>query len=127
MQLLVGDNHIARLAQQHDTTLVTILADLAAEDPTQLLGTGYDAAALALLLEQVESDVNGYATDGALPGEPDDFSEDGKLLQLLDVTLADPRHTVEDGAVYHLLKRHVLVCAGSYYRLGTVGAVPRRP
>jgi len=40
-----------------------------------------------------------------------DSSEDGRLLALLDVTLADPRHTVAEGDVYHLGTRHILVCA----------------
>jgi hypothetical protein len=51
LALLVGDNHIARLREQDDRMLAALLQALAADDPTALLGTGYDAAALAVLIE----------------------------------------------------------------------------
>jgi DNA modification methylase len=51
LQLLVGDNHLARLRQQDDTALAALLRDLVADDPAALLGTGYDEESLAALLE----------------------------------------------------------------------------
>jgi DNA modification methylase len=51
IQLLVGDNHIARLRQQDDQALAALLSDLAAHDADLLLGTGYDQAALDALLD----------------------------------------------------------------------------
>ena len=52
LQLLVGDNHIARLRQQDDAGLAALLQELQAHDPLALLGTGFDAAALQALAEQ---------------------------------------------------------------------------
>src|SRR4030095_399478 len=52
LKLLVGDNHIARLREQDDAALAALLRDLMADDPTALLGTGYDADALAALLQE---------------------------------------------------------------------------
>ena len=52
LQLLAGDNHIARLRQQDDAVLVELLQDLHAHDPLALLGTGFDEAALEALVAQ---------------------------------------------------------------------------
>src|SRR4030095_10257526 len=53
LQILVGDNHIARLREQDDAALVALLEDLSRDDPLALLGTGFDEAALdALIAEQ---------------------------------------------------------------------------
>jgi ParB family chromosome partitioning protein len=52
LQILVGDNHIARLRMQDDAALVALLQDLAQHDPLALLGTGFDEASLAALTQQ---------------------------------------------------------------------------
>jgi ParB family chromosome partitioning protein len=52
LQVLVGDNHIARLRMQDDAALVALLQELAQDDPLALLGTGFDEAALKALAEQ---------------------------------------------------------------------------
>ena len=64
LQLLVGDNHIARLRQQDDVALVELLQDLQGHDPLALLGTGFDEAALAALAE-AQGLGNGTGTDEA--------------------------------------------------------------
>ena len=51
MQVLVGDNHIARLREQNDAQLVALFQELRDHDPLVLLGTGFDAEALAALAE----------------------------------------------------------------------------
>ena len=51
VQVLVGDNHIARLRMQDDAALVELLQELQTHDPLALLGTGYDEAALAALVD----------------------------------------------------------------------------
>ena len=51
LQLLVGDNHMARLRQQDDAALVELLQELQAHDPLALLGTGFDEVALKALAE----------------------------------------------------------------------------
>ena len=51
IRLLVGDNETARLALMQDTALAGLLERLAAS-PGGLLGTGFDADALAALVQQ---------------------------------------------------------------------------
>lgn len=65
IQILLGDNHIARLREQDDRMLAELLQGLAAEDPAALLGTGYDAESLAALVTAQEL---GTGTDGGEAG-----------------------------------------------------------
>lgn len=51
LQILVGDNEIARLALKNEDVLAAVLQDLSRDDPTALLGTGFDADTLAALAE----------------------------------------------------------------------------
>jgi len=51
LQLLVGDNAIARLAITHEADLVQLLQELSEHDPLALLGTGFDEATLTALAE----------------------------------------------------------------------------
>jgi DNA modification methylase len=51
LKLLVGDNHIADQSRQDDALLAALLQDIAADDPMALLGTGFDEAMLAALLD----------------------------------------------------------------------------
>lgn len=62
LKILVGDNHIAQLRQQNDDVLTALLAELAADDPMALLGTGFDAAMLEALVEQ--QGLNGAGASG---------------------------------------------------------------
>ena len=71
LQLLAGDNHIARLRQQDDAALVELLRELQAHDPLALLGTGFDEAALQALAEQ-----SGVATPDF---QPVGMEEQGRL------------------------------------------------
>ena len=52
LQLLAGDNEIAREAVKNEEALVALLQELSQEDPLALLGTGFDEAALKTLAEQ---------------------------------------------------------------------------
>jgi hypothetical protein len=52
LKLLAGDNHIARLRVQDDALLAALLQELAQDDPTALLRTGFDEGTLADLVEQ---------------------------------------------------------------------------
>ena len=51
LQILVGDNEIARLAIKHEDALAALLQELSQDDPLALLGTGFDEEALAALAE----------------------------------------------------------------------------
>jgi hypothetical protein len=68
LKVLVGDNHIARLRLQDDALLVALLEELRQEDPLALLGTGFDEAALAALIEA--QGVALHALDGMPVPEP---------------------------------------------------------
>jgi ParB family chromosome partitioning protein len=52
LQLLAGDNEIAREAQKNEEALVALLQELSQDDPLALLGTGFDEATLKALAEQ---------------------------------------------------------------------------
>lgn len=58
LQVLVGDNEIARLAVKEADALVVLLEELRQEDPALLFGTGFDEATLKALAE----------AQGLLPG-----------------------------------------------------------
>jgi hypothetical protein len=49
-QILIGDNYLAQGADDDLASLQTLLHTLAADDPTLLLGTGFDVESLAALL-----------------------------------------------------------------------------
>lgn len=48
-------------------------------------------------------------TDILVSGEGGDQKSDGSLLSLLDVSIGEPRHEVEQGQVWHI-DNHVLIC-----------------
>jgi ParB family transcriptional regulator, chromosome partitioning protein len=52
LQIVVGDNEIARLAITHEDQLAALLQDLCEDDPLALLGTGFDEKALEALVQQ---------------------------------------------------------------------------
>jgi hypothetical protein len=51
LQVLVGDNEIVRDAQRNEEALLVLLQELSQEDPTLLIGTGFDEATLDLLMQ----------------------------------------------------------------------------
>ena len=50
LQIVVGDNEIARLAIKHEDALAALLQELSQDDPLALLGTGFDTSALQALI-----------------------------------------------------------------------------
>lgn len=52
LQVLIGDNELARLVMKDDRALAELLKSLNGDDPTLLLGTGFDVQMLAQLAEQ---------------------------------------------------------------------------
>jgi ParB family chromosome partitioning protein len=83
LQILVGDNHIARLRIQDDAALVALLQDLSREDPLALLGTGFDVAALAALI------ANGTVPDF----QPVGIDEQGRLDEKQPLECPECGHT----------------------------------
>ena len=69
LQLLIGDNHMARLRQQNDAMLAALLLDLRQQDAALLLGTGFDQEALDALL----TDVRPPEPPEAFPAYDDDI------------------------------------------------------
>ncbi len=62
LQLLAGDNEIAREAQTNEEALVALLKELSQDDPLALLGTGFDEAMLEALTQ-----AQGLHTDDGAP------------------------------------------------------------
>jgi hypothetical protein len=75
---------------------------LTSAEVTEVMGD--DAAALSLLGAIGDH----YEVD--LSDEPAEDPSDGSLLELAQVTIADPRHTVESGDIWQM-GQHVLICA----------------
>ena len=99
LQVLVGDNHIARLRLQDDARLAELLQELQAHDPLALLGTGFDAEALATLAAAQGMD-NGTGHGQAEVVEPEEpWDRLGEVLE---------RWQVQDGDLW-VLGRHRLV------------------
>jgi hypothetical protein len=100
LKLLVGDNHIARLREQDDAVLTTLLHELAQDDPLALLGTGYDMDALQALAEAqgLGATLGGAgAADVVEPDEPWD-----RLAEVLD------RWQVQEGDVWQLGRHRII-------------------
>ena len=93
--LLAVLDPIASLADADTAKYGTLLQDIR---------TG-DAAVQRFLADQADA-FGLYPDPATTPGDAD-----GTLLQLLDVTMDAPRHTVQSGEAYRLSGRHVLVCA----------------
>jgi len=118
LQILVGDNHIARLREQDDRMLAALLQGLAAEDPAALLGTGYDAEALAAL---VAAQGLGAGTDADTAVVEPDAPWD-RLAEVLD------RWPVQDGDLWALGQHRIVhgSCLDADTRTRLLdGAVPR--
>ena len=106
-KILLADNRIAELGDGLDPEqLLAILTDL-----DTLTGTGYDDDYLDDLVELINS------SDELISDDTDDDNSDsdrapnpGELLQLLDVTVADPEFKPDQGTAWKL-GHHTLVVA----------------
>lgn len=101
LRIMLADNRTSDLATNDEQALAALLSELATGEG--LDGSGYDGDDL----DQLLSDLS-YEPDYS---EDDDGGEDnGAGLEVLDVSMAEPRHKVKRGEVYDL-GHHVLVCA----------------
>jgi DNA methylase len=97
LQLLVGDNHIARLRMQDDALLAAVLQDVARDDVAALLGTGFDEAALEVLAQAQGLAGGGTEAAVAEPEEPWD-----RLAEVLE------RWQVQEGDLWALGRHRIL-------------------
>ena len=98
-KMLLTLDPLAAMATSDDKRLKALLATVSSDDDAvgALLRTLANDHWVPLILDD-------------LPGPPvDDVS--GTLLQLLDITIAEPRHQVLRGELYRLGSIHVLACA----------------
>lgn len=94
----IADNRLNELSKWNDELLRLELGTLQSAQ-FDLGLTGFTGEALDLALR---------ATD---PEDPDD-ADRGKLLELVNITIADPTHVVARGDHYVLSGRHHLLCVG---------------
>lgn len=94
---VIADNQLALNAGWNEELLALELNDLA--------GLDVDMDLLGFTVEELEDLLS---TDGAGEGEGTGRKE--SILAALDVSIADPRHKVKPGDVWHLGGRHVLLC-----------------
>lgn len=112
--MLLVDNEAARRGVYNQAMLAELLCELA-DTSAGLAGTGFDSAALDLMLKDLgTSEASGGQGSGQSleedpEPEPSELS-DGSLLALANVTIADPVHRVELGQTWQL-GDHILVCA----------------
>ena len=98
-KMLLTLDPLAAMATSDDKRLKALLATVSSDDDAvgALLRTLANDHWVPLILDD-------------LPGPPaEDVS--GTLLQLLDITIAEPRHKVSRGELYRLGSIHVLACA----------------
>jgi hypothetical protein len=103
----IADNELARQATANDALLAQYLAEILAEDKQVFQATGFTEDALDKLLAEIAAEAQ---ADPPPADDEDKPISDGSLLALTQVTIAEPRHLVERGDVWHL-GQHVLVCA----------------
>jgi hypothetical protein len=104
-RILAVDNRSNDVAGYDTESLIALLQSL-----DDLVGSGYDAAALDDLLEQHDqSDLDQAAQDG-LADLPERALSPGELLSLADVTFGEPKHQVSTHDVWQV-GRHTLVIA----------------
>lgn len=104
---LVADNYLSNEATQDEELLVELLQEQA-DAGYNLASLGADDETLRQMLSAINEE-EGETPPGGVGSDGDE--ERGRLLSLLDVTLADPRHEVHSGDVWRLGKQHTLVCA----------------
>ncbi|NCC41135.1 MAG: hypothetical protein EOM21_17195 [Gammaproteobacteria bacterium] len=93
---VIADNKLALNAGWDEEMLALELGDLAALDVDMDL-IGFSENELAALLASAD-------------GEGAGGERKASVLAALDVSIADPRHAVKTGDVWHLGDRHVLIC-----------------
>ena len=108
LKLMVGDNEVGRLAEDDEKQLATLLNELC--DENELLGTGYDQAALEELCAELQAaealndfpeyDENLGEDPGAVEVEGPVYSRRGEVYQLgrHRVACADCRESMDLGA-----------------------------
>jgi hypothetical protein len=96
----IADNKTGELSRWDDTLLAAELGSLGRLD-FDLGLTGFSGDELSKL------------GDFTLPGSEEPEHEDkGKLLDLVDITIDEPKHQVERGDHYRLHGKHHLLCVG---------------
>lgn len=100
---VIADNQSAALAGWDETILRIEMSELQISE--------FDLSMTGFLDQDVLANfIKGGTLDGELPpGEVDDANR-AKLLELVNITIADPKHVVERGDHYLLSKRHHLLC-----------------
>lgn len=102
-RIVLADNRTAELGTIDDELLLDLIDTL-----PDLDGTGYDTDYIDMLEETVG---HGDGIDGIADDTDDDRAPNtGELLQLLDVTVADPEFQPDHGTVWQL-GHHILVIA----------------
>jgi hypothetical protein len=108
LRILLADNRTTRLGIDNPAALAQLLQELLGTS-RGLEGTGYDRDAMDLLL----SDLGGYHGDADEDFDPDDADpdrvRDDSILDLVGLSIAEPRHKVERGTTWRI-GPHVLVC-----------------
>lgn len=114
-RILLMDNRANDVAGYDDEALAQLLSELG-ESTGGLVGTGYSEEDLLALLSpgDVKADTDEDTDDvvdeegGDPAAEEEHAKSDGSLLELADVSVAEPTHVVETGEVWNL-GHHVLV------------------
>jgi hypothetical protein len=96
---LISANRLTALGGWNEPELISLLQELARDDQALFQATGYDGDDLDALIQQFDEDL-----------QADKPTSDGSLLALAQITIDEPRHTVERGDVWYL-GQHVLICA----------------
>lgn len=112
----IADNRTASLASQDEELLLQYLEHLYELSPSYTVSAGYDDDDIQMLQMMLLSD-QGLLDKKDETAEPDDeqadedaAKSDGSLLQLVDLTIAEPKTVVSHGDVFHL-GHHILICA----------------
>jgi hypothetical protein len=101
----LADNRTADLGAYDEASLLQIIKEVS-NDPALLADTSWGQEAITELQAQLG--------EGGFGAADDDHSipiGTGELLDIIDVTLGDPRHTVNHGDVYLLDGKHYLIVA----------------
>lgn len=107
LRILLADNRTSELAHRDPLALLNLLEELDASRDG-LAGLAYSLEDIQELRASAE---NEPFSDGA-DGSHDESTPDAKsLLDVVDVTVTEPKHTVHHGEVYQLGERMVLVIA----------------
>ncbi len=108
---LAADNELARGANPNLTVLAKLAADIAEKDPVMARLAAGSEERLADLMDHLNNP-NSEIDPDALAEDDENSPEisDGSLLQLVDVTIDEPRHKVHKGEVWSV-GPHILIVA----------------